>query len=101
MSYYGELPHRPIQYADIPFYHRTGYRKGLNSLIWCGAVKLGGNEPYCYTEEKQCAGRVCRVLTAHEHSDNSMVVRDDGTVWKISFDAFKEVFRLDVVDKED
>lgn len=42
---------------DMPFYHRQGAENG-NTYVSFGKVKMGGNEPYCYTEEKQCAGHI-------------------------------------------
>lgn len=73
---------------DMPFYHRQGAENG-NTYVSFGKVKMGGNEPYCYTEEKQCAGRICRVLTPEKVMDKALVIRDDGTVWKIQLSNFE------------
>ena len=95
---FGELPHGSISADEVPFCHRNGLFGTVKSesLIYCGTVKPGGNEPYCYTEEKQCAGHICRVLCPKDRSDHAVVVREDGTVWKICFSSFAEICRLDI-----
>ncbi len=93
---YSELPVKKIKYTDVPFYHRHASRHS-NALIELGPVKVGGNEPYCYTEEKQCQNHICRVLGNTEKIyDSALVVRDDGTVWKIWLSNFQEAYRLEI-----
>lgn len=94
-----ELPIEEISLSGMPFYHRHGATHG-NTYIRCGQVRRGGNEPYCFTEEKQCANHICRVLCPGKVFENATVIRDDGTVWQIWFSAFIDV-RLLKVRKED
>lgn len=97
---FSELPVEQIKLSDLPFFHRHDLRYPLEckSLIRCGAVKRGGNEPYCYTQEKQCAGHICRVYAPQRTYETAEVVRDDGTVWRLWLPAFQEVVRLEVVE---
>ena len=88
-----DLPVEEIALANMPFYHKIGAQNG-NAYIRCGQVKRGGNEPYCYTEEKQCTGHICRVLSPGKTCDKALVIRDDGTVWSIYLSVFKEVSLL-------
>jgi hypothetical protein len=89
------LPIERIALADLPFYFRAGHPMG-NVYVHCGQVKRGGNEPYCYAEEKQCAGHVCRVLAPGRVIDRCCVIRDDGTVWQIHLSNFVDVTRLEL-----
>ncbi len=91
-----ELPIKEICLENMPFYFRrpnTG-----NTHIICGPVKRGGNEPYCYAQEKQCADHVCRVLCPDKTFDKALVIRDDGTVWSIWLSNFEEVHLLKIAD---
>lgn len=45
--------------------------------------------PYFGTEEKQCSGHICRVLCPNKTYDEALVIRDDGTVWKIWLSNFQ------------
>ncbi len=92
-----ELPIEEITLAELPSYWRVGsrYPQG-NTYIRCGEVKRGGNEPYCFPKEKQCAGRICRVLRPEKTFEQATVIRDDGTVWRIWLPAFKNVSRLEI-----
>ncbi len=91
---FSELPIENIELADMPFYFRC--KNTGNAYIRCGEVHRGGNEPYCYTEEKQCAGHVCRVICPDKTIDHCTVIRDDGTVWQIWLSNFKTVTRLKI-----
>ena len=82
-------PDVEVAAKEMPFYFRSEHPTG-NTYIWCGEVKRGGNEPYCFTEEKQCANHFCRVLMPENVIENALVIRDDGTVWKIWLPAFVE-----------
>lgn len=77
-----------MKISDMPFYHRTGAENG-NTYIRLGNVKKGGNEPYCFVEEKQCSGHICRVLSPAKTTDEALVIREDGTVWKIWLSNFE------------
>ena len=91
-----ELPINEIRLEDMPFYFRrpnTG-----STYIMCGPVKRGGNEPYCYAQEKQCSGHVCRVLYPDKTFDKALVIRDDGTVWSVWLSTFQEVHLLKIHD---
>lgn len=92
-----DLPIEKITLAELPSYWRVGsrYPQG-NTYIRCGEVRHGGNEPYCYTEEKQCAGHICRVLRPENTFETVLVIRDDGTVWRIWLSAFKKVSLLKI-----
>ena len=94
-----DLPIEKLPLSKLPFYHRHDVHNPLKckSFIRLGDVKRGGNEPYCFTEEKQCAGRVCRVLAPKDYQEDLLVIRDDGTVWKIWLGAFTEAARLEIV----
>lgn len=96
---YQSMPVQQIPVAELPFYFRNGLRfpSLCKSLIRLGAVKRGGNELYCYTEEKQCAGCICRVLMPDRVIDRCTVIREDGTVWGISLSHFEEAYRLEVL----
>lgn len=92
-----ELSVEEIALAELPSYWCVGSKYPQdNTYIRCGEVRRGGNEPYCYTEEKQCAGHICRVLCPENTFETAHVIRDDGTVWKIWLPAFKEVKRLKI-----
>lgn len=93
-----ELPVEEIKLSDMPFYFRRSNTG--NTYIHCGEVRKGGNEPYCYPEEKQCAGHVCRVLCPNKAFDHCTVIRDDGTVWQIWLSSFKSVTKLKVIDDQ-
>ena len=97
---YQAIPTDKVCVSELPFYFRHGLRfpSLCKDLIRLGAVKPGANEPYCYTEEKQCAGRICRVLMPSKVIDRCTVIRDDGTVWGITLSCFDEVYRLEVTD---
>lgn len=99
MNTFAELPHKEIKLDALPYSYRVGLRfpKQCKNLVELGEVKRGGNEPYCYTEEKKCAGHICRVLgNIDTKLDEATVVREDGTVWHITLDAFMEAYRIDV-----
>lgn len=87
-----ELPVEEITLAELPYYWRVGsmFPEG-NTYIRCGEVKPGGNEPYCFPAEKQCASHICRVLRPEKTFERALVIRDDGTVWQIWLSAFQEV----------
>lgn len=95
---YSALPTEQIAVDALPFYFRHNLRfpSLCKDLIRLGAVKRGSNEPYCYTEEKKCAGQICRVLMPSKVIDRCTVIRDDGTVWRILLSSFEEVYRLEV-----
>jgi hypothetical protein len=105
MKILSDLPLEQMTFEDLPKYHRMSirypneYPKGPSSYIRFGEVKRGGNEPYCYTAEKQVAGHICRILAR----DLSMVlskmnvVRDDGTVWIVNIDNFKDATWIELV----
>lgn len=90
-----ELPVEEIGIEDMPFYHKRGAENG-NTYVRFGKVKRGSNEPYCYAEEKQCQEHICRVLTPDLVFDKALVIRDDGTVWKVWLSNFQEVHLLKV-----
>lgn len=100
MKTFGSLPIKPLPLSNLPFYHRHDVWSTLQckSFVQFGAVKRGGNEPYCYAEEKQCAWHVCRALGAKSYNNEVLVVRDDGTVWKVCLDAFEEAHRLEIIN---
>ena len=87
-----------ISVSEMPFYFRTPGIK-WNTFIYCGDVKPGGNEPYCYPEEKQCANHICRVLMPDKTIDTTVVIRDDGTVWNIKLSVFRRWNLLKVVEE--
>lgn len=91
-----ELQVKEINLADMPFYFRRSNTG--NTYIMCGPVKHGGNEPYCYAQEKQCTGHVCRVLCLKKTFDKALVIRNDGTVWDIWLSNFQEVHLLKIRD---
>lgn len=95
---YQSLPVKDMSYKDIPFYHRDLARRGSASFILCGDVKRGGNEPYCFVEEHQCSGHYCRVLSPDKTYEEALVIRDDGTVWKINLSCFVDVCRINIID---
>ena len=65
------------------------------NMFKCGEVKKGGNEPYCYTQEKQCAGHICRKIG--KGIENVHVIRDDGTCWTINLKNFETITPLIVM----
>ena len=87
-----------MRVEDMPFYHRRGAENG-NTYISLGNVKKGGNEPYCYTQEKQCAGHICRVLTPEKVTDKALVIREDGTVWDIWLSNFEYWELIEIVTR--
>lgn len=93
---FAELPVEKMPLEEMPFYHKIGAKNGC-TYIKCGKVKRGGNEPYCYTEEKQCAGHICRVLCPEKVIDKCTVIRDDGTVWTCYLSVFETVCRLKII----
>lgn len=89
-----ELPIEEIDFEDMPNYFRR--RNTGNTYIMCGPAKTGGNEPYCYVEEKQCAGHVCRVMCPEKVFDRATLLRDDGTVWTVWLSNFQDVRLLKI-----
>jgi len=87
-----------MRVEDMPFYHRSGAENG-NTYISLGSVKKGGNEPYCYTQEKQCAGHICRVLAPEKVTDKALVIREDGTVWDIWLSNFEYWELIEIVTR--
>lgn len=87
-----------INWSAMPLYFRSSSPKSYNgcTYIKCGEVKRGGNEPYCFTEEKRCAGHICRILCPEKTMDKALVIRDDGTMWSIWLSNFKELILLEV-----
>lgn len=85
-----------MRVEDMPFYHRRGAENG-NTYVSFGKAKRGGNEPYCYTQEKQCAGHICRVLTPEKVIDKAVVIREDGTVWDIWLSNFESWELIEIV----
>lgn len=93
-----DLPVKEIRLEDVPLYLRRAAENGA-TLIECGAVKRGGNEPYCYTQEKCCSGHICRVIGSFDYNkcrEKVEVDRDDGTAWGILLEPFETVTRLTV-----
>lgn len=100
MTTLNNLPVKEIALSDLPNYFRITNIPGAardNTFIQCGSVRRGGNEPYCFTEEKQCSGHVCRVLSPEKVIESALVIRDDGTVWKICLSCFEQVELLKVI----
>lgn len=94
---YAELPIEKITLDKMPFYHQNGAKNGYCSYIRCGDVKRGGNEPYCNTQEKQCAGHICRIICPETVIDRCTLIRDDGTVWTCYLSAFENVCKLEII----
>ena len=76
-----------IKLCDMPFYHRNG-AENRKTYIQLGKVKKGGNEPYCFTQEKQCERHICRVLVPEKVIDKAGVILEDGTYWIIYLSNF-------------
>lgn len=99
-----DLPIRKIKLEDMPTYFRFGAfskksvaEMNANVFIQCGAVKPGGNESYCYAQEKECAGHICRVLRPERTISHVLAIRDDGTVWDFELSPFQMVERIEVI----
>lgn len=82
-----------IFFTDNPSYNSGSHSK--SQFILCGNVKRGGNEPYCYPQEKQCANHICRLIGKGVYQWH--VIRDDATVWTIDLRNFEDVTPLDIV----
>lgn len=87
-----DLQTEAVKLENIPFRFRTSAQNG-GIFIRCGKVRRGGNEPYCYTKEKCCAGHICRVF-GKPHEGKYCVDRDDGTAWSIDLAVFEDIARL-------
>lgn len=90
-----DLPIKSIQLSDMPFYHKSGAMNG-NTYVQFKEVKIGGNEPYCYVQEKACQNHICRVLRPKTVYDKCTVIRDDGTVWTVHLSNFQEAYLLQI-----
>lgn len=84
---------KTIRQENLPYYFR---KSPFNTYIELGDYIPGGNEPYCFPQEKQCANTICRVLTPEKTVLTAFVIRQDGTVWKIYLKQFKEVTLLNI-----
>lgn len=101
MKSFQDLPVKKMPLSQLPAVFRLTTVPGAwkwNAYIYCGDVKKGGNEPYCFPEEKQCSGHYCKVLAPKDHHYDALVIRDDSTVWKIAFWPFADVYRLEIYD---
>lgn len=101
MLVFQDLPIKKIPLSQLPVAFRLTTVPGAwkwNTYIYCGDVKNGGNEPYCFPEEKQCSGHYCKVLNPAKIYRDALVIRDDNTMWKVSFDPFVEVYKLEIYD---
>lgn len=101
MLVFQDLPIKKIPLSQLPACFRLTTAPDAwrwNTYIYCGDVKKGGNEPYCFPEEKACSGHYCRILIPEKAFCNALVIRDDDTVWKIAFWPFAEVYRLEIYD---
>ena len=87
-----------MRMADMPFYHRAGAKNG-NTYVRFGNVRKGGNESYCYAQEKQCAGRICRILAPEKAIFKATVIRDDGTAWEVLFENYESWERIEIIEE--
>lgn len=95
--YLSELPTEDMRLADVPLWHKNSVCVGNTKLIRCGAVKRENNEPDCFPNEEQCAGRICRVIFQNRETHAVHVIRDEGGIWEIDLHNFEEVTRINVV----
>ena len=86
---------RAMKFVTTTLGMNPGQEFCRGEMFKCGPVKKGGNEPYCYTQEKQCAGHICRRVGKGD--DTIHVVRDDGTCWTISLSNFETITPLKVI----
>lgn len=80
-------PDEGLALSKMPFYFRHR-NAAWNTYVRLGEVIRSVN-PYFGTEEKQCSGHICRVLCPNKTYDEALVIRDDGTVWKIWLSNFQ------------
>lgn len=85
-----------IKISEMPFYHRRGAENN-KTYVQLGKVKQGGNEPYCFPQEKQCEGHICRVLIPENAIDRVNVIREDGTIWDILLSNFVTWSLIEIV----
>ena len=87
-----ELKKEPFKWEDMYSYFRLGNSR------YCTFIKLSSvkecSNPYAYIEEEPCQNHICRVLSPEKTYNEALVIRDDGTVWKIRLDCFKDVVLL-------
>lgn len=89
-----------IKFSELPFYIRNAYpNKAKAGFVYkFGEVEHSSN-PYAYTEEKQMSGHfgVALKLGTTPYT-KSTFIREDGTVWQILFENFKEYEKVEVVN---
>lgn len=89
-----------MEVKDLPYYHRVGALRG-NTYIKLGELKKSGNGNNAYVEERQCEGHICRVLSPETAVNGAMVVREDGTVWKIYLSNFISWDLIEIIKKQE
>ncbi|MGL5329287.1 MAG: hypothetical protein ACRDD7_08465 [Peptostreptococcaceae bacterium] len=81
----------------MPNYHKTGAKNNCTYVLFGEVIE--NNNPYFGTQEKRCQNKICRVLCPEKVIDKASVIRDDGTSWTVYLSNFKEVHKIEVIDK--
>jgi len=79
---------------ELPFYHKAAAQNGATLILPGEVVKIGNTK--AYVEENQCSGRICRVLCPDKTFTSALVIRDDGTVWKIQLNLFESWQEIEI-----
>lgn len=85
---------------DLPSYFRlTNIHEAplCNTFVLFGNAKHNTNLGFA-VEERQCANRVCRILSPEKTIDKALVIRDDGSVWQVRISNFDSVKRIIVTE---
>lgn len=83
----GDISIIEMKLEEIPKFHRVA-AVNRRTHILLGNVKESMAE---FSQEKQCAGHICRVIAPEKTIDEAMVVREDGLVFNVWLKAFESV----------
>lgn len=99
-----ELPnaiYMDFPFDDLPPYFRLVEPKSnrhpvfFNTYAYFGDI-ISSSNPYFAPEERQISKHICRILAPESVVDKALVIRDDGTVWKIRMRNFQKIEILDI-----
>lgn len=93
--------HTDFSFDDLPPYFRIVEPKSnrhpafFNTYAYFGDI-IPLKNPYFAPEERQVSKHICRILAPETVVDEVLVIRDDGTVWKIRMRNFRRIEILDI-----
>lgn len=99
-----ELPntiHTNFPFDDLPPHFRLVEPKinrhpaFFNTYAHFGDI-IPSENPYFAPEERQVSKHFCKILAPESVADEALVIRDDGTVWKIRMRNFQKIEILNI-----